>query len=149
MENNIGLTPGGFYIWGVNRGNGAAAFAANGFGGVLFDSVLRLNQDGSGTANGSALAAGTAKVIGSTIVVEVAASLFPSTGFAKTAYTWNLWPRDATQSGFGQISDFAPDNSNAPVIVIGAVPEPGTWALMGAGLLGLARLRHMRARSGR
>ena len=51
----------------------------------------------------------------------------------------------ALPAGFGQISDFAPDNSNLAVTVIGAapVPEPGTWALLLAGL-GLVTLRRRR-----
>ena len=149
MESNIGVTPGGFYVWGVNRGAGTAGFAANGFGGVLFDAIVRFNQDGSGTVNGTAVPAGTARVIGTTIIAEVNGSLFPSTGFAKTAYTWNLWPRDPTLTGFAAISDFAPDNSNAGVTVVGAVPEPGVWLLVLAGMPVLAlRQRQHRQRRG-
>ena len=37
MANDIGLTPGGIYVWGINRGLGTARFAASGVGGVLFD----------------------------------------------------------------------------------------------------------------
>nr|WP_259409175.1 PEP-CTERM sorting domain-containing protein [Rubrivivax gelatinosus] len=57
-----------------------------------------------------------------------------STGFDKRDYTWNLWPRDTSFAGFAAISDFAPDNANFTT-TIGVVPEPGTVAMMLAGLL--------------
>ena len=146
MDADIGATPGGFYVWGVNRGAGTAGFAANGVGGVLFDSIVRLNQDGSGTvirfsgpdAGATPLAAGTAKIIGSTIIGQVNGSLLTGNGFAKPAYTWNLWPRDPTLTAFAAISDFAPDNSNLGVTVIGSVPEPTSLAMFALGLGALA-----------
>jgi hypothetical protein len=145
MDAAVGTSTGAFYVWGVNRGAGSATFASLGETGVLFDAVVRLNQDGSGSANGTALPAGTAKLIGTTIIAEISGSLLPSTGFAKTAYTWNLWPRDGAVSGNAAISDFAPDNSNAPVTVLGAVPEPATWLLMALGAAALC----LRQRIGR
>jgi len=138
------------FVWGLDRGQGTARFAANGITGVLFDSVVVFNADGSGAVNrivdggSTALPAGTAQIFGSTIIGEISGSLLPSTGFAKTAYTWNLWPRDGTlASGFTQISDFAPDNSNALVTTISAVPEPSSWAMLGlgVGLVALTRRR--------
>lgn len=148
MAAAIGTSPGGFYVWGVDRGAGTAGFAANGLPGVLFDSVVIFNADGSGrvvTFNPSGpptatvLAAGTAVALDSTIVGKVAGSLLPSNGFAKAGYTWNLWPRDGTlPAGFGQISDFAPDATNLPTTQISAVPEPASTALLLAGLVGMA-----------
>jgi len=143
MAADIGASPGGFYVWGVNRGAGTARFAGNGVPGVLFDAVVIFNQNGSGTVNrlggagagATPLAAGTAQHFGSTLIGEVNGSLLPSTGLAKTAYTWNLWPRDGTlPAGFGQISDFAPDNSNLPVLRVGVVPEPASALLLAGGL---------------
>lgn len=154
MNADIGTSTGGFYVWGVNRGAGTANFAANGIGGVLFDAVVILRPDGTGSVNrlgagGSStpLAAGTAVSVGSTILAQVDGALLPSNGFAKSAYTWNLWPRDGTLAGFAAISDFAPDNSNVAVTVLGAVPEPSTWLLMGAGIAALA-LRRRRSTRG-
>jgi PEP-CTERM motif len=149
---DVGTSAGGFYVWGVNRGAGTAGFAANGLPGVLFDSVVIFNQDGSaritGTNPATLLPAGSAKVFGSTIIGEIDGSLLPSTGFAKTDYTWNLWPRDGRLTGFAAISDFAPDNTNAAVTVVGAVPEPKTFALMalGLGALGVWSRRRTRAK---
>ena len=154
MAADIGASTGGIYVWGINRGAGTARFAANGVGGVLFDTVLILNPNGSGTINrlvgagaGSpiSLPVGTAQNFGSTQIVTIAGSALPSNGFAKVDYTWNLWPRDSTRpAGFGQISDFAPDNSNLPVLNVGVVPEPSTM-LMLAGGLALLALRGRRA----
>jgi len=155
MANDIGLTTGGIYVWGINRGLGTARFAGAGVGGVLFDTVLILNQDGSGTVNritgagaGSpvALPVGTAKNFGSTQIVTIAGSALPSNGWDKADYTWNLWPRDSKlPGGFGQISDFAPDNSNLKVLQVGVVPEPATWAMLASGLA-LVSLRRRRTR---
>jgi len=136
MSGAIGSTPTGFYVWGVNRGAGTAGFAANGIDGVRFDRVVFLRPDGTGAVGGVGnLPAGSVTIAGNTITGVVSGSLLPSTGFGKIDYTWNLWPRDGAFSGFAAISDFAPDNANftsTPGVV--AVPEPGSYALMLAGL---------------
>ncbi len=134
---NLGGSPSGFYIWGFDRGAGTGRFTANGLPNVLFDSVVRFSMDGSGAVNllaptsgSTVLAAGTATIQGNQLVADIAGSLLPSNGFAKTDYTWNLWPRDgALAGGFGQISDFAPNLNNQAVQV---VPLPGAFWLFGS-----------------
>ncbi len=139
----VGSTAAGFYVWGVNRGAGVANFAANGVPGVRFDSVVFLRPNGTGSVGATPLPAGSVTISGNTITGVVSGSLLPSTGFAKIDYTWNLWPRDgAAGTGFVQISDFAPDNSNFTATV---VPEPATTAMLLAGVAALLGLRRRRA----
>lgn len=148
----VGATATGLYVWGVNRGAGVASFAANGIDGVRFDRVVILRPDGSGSVGGAGdLPAGAVTISGNTITGVVSGSLLPSTGFGnKLDYTWNLWPRDGTFTGFTAISDFAPDNANF-TSTPGLVPEPQTYALWLAGLGALVWMKrrrgHHRARS--
>lgn len=140
----VGSTPGGFYVWGVNRGAGTAGFVANGITGVRFDRVVILRPNGTGTVAGVGdLPAGSVTVAGNKIGAIVPGSMLVSTGFAKLDYTFNLWPRDGAFGGFAAISDFAPDNANFTATP-GVVPEPGTWALFGAGLAALGWMARRR-----
>lgn len=144
MAGAIGLTPGGFYVWGVNRGAGTAGFAANGIDGVRFDRVVLLRPDGSGTIPGVGnLPGGSVSISGATITGFVPGAMLVSTGFGKLDYTWNLWPRDGAFAGFAAISDFAPDNASF-TSTPGLVPEPQTAALLLAGLaaVGAVARRH-------
>lgn len=145
----IGKTPDTFYVWGIDRGQGTARFGASAPG-VLFDSVLRVNADGSGLVNrlfeGGATAvtnfsAGSFQIAGSTLFATIDAALLPTLGLAPSRYTWNLWPRQT--GGFSAISDFAPDTRNEAVT---AVPEPSAYVLLGAGLLMMASV--VRRRTG-
>ena len=137
----VGTTPSAFYVWGVDRGLGTERFNSGALpigAGVKFDSVVIFRQNGSATVNlldGSppTVLPGVVTFSGSTISGSIAGSLLPSTNFGLAHYTWNLWPRDALVLPVSNaaLSDFAPDASNAAVVV---VPEPETYALMGLGL---------------
>lgn len=140
MAANIGTTASGFYVYGVDRGAGTARFAANGISGVLFDMVVLINPDGSGRVNdlvgglaAFVFGAGTAQIVGDSFSLDLSEARLPTRGFAAADYTWNLWPRDsrAPGTGFAQISDFAPNNSNFAT----TVPEPAS-ALLAALALG-------------
>ncbi|GAC1516511.1 MAG: hypothetical protein NVS1B4_11850 [Gemmatimonadaceae bacterium] len=122
LVGNVGLTPGGIYVWGVNRGAGTARFGSIATG-VLFDFVVIVKPGGISSVRdfianvATDLPASAVTVSGATIQVSVPAALMPSQGLAFSAYTTNLWPRTGLVSN-SQISDFAPDNSNAPVRVL-------------------------------
>lgn len=142
---DIGTTLGSVYVWGVDRGAGTPRFAAIAPG-VLFDSVVVFTPGVSTvvrdllTGVATTLASSSTLVSGASLEIDVAAALLPSTGFAPTSYTANLWPRSGNGNN-NQISDFAPDNSN---LAVTAVPEPVSIAALGVGLLGLAYLRRGR-----
>ena len=139
----VDTTPGAFYVWGIDRGKGTEKFNTGPApigAGVKFDSVVIFRQDGTATIGSTTLHDVTWS--GDTITGSVPDSLLPSTGFAFSDYTWNLWPRDGSvTTGNAAISDFAPDASNAGVT---AVPEPAAWTMLAAAgllMLGAARRR--------
>ena len=119
---SIGGTSGALYVWGVDRGRGTARFGALASG-VLFAAVVLARADGtaqvtdltSGAAPATTpLPAGSVTISGAALTIRVPAALLPTQGRAPAAYTANLWPRVGSGNN-NQISDFAPDNSNAPI----------------------------------
>ncbi|MBA2646850.1 MAG: PEP-CTERM sorting domain-containing protein [Pyrinomonadaceae bacterium] len=151
----IGTTPGTLYVFGIDRGAGTPRFGVINTGsatydatGVLFDSVVTVRPDGTGTVTllvplppaATQLAPGSVTITGDSFLARVPVALLPSLGFAPSQFTWNLWPRLGAGNN-NQISDFAPNNSNAPV----ATPEPATVLLISTGLVGIAaKLRRRR-----
>lgn len=142
----IGTTPGGIFVWGVNRGSNTAGFGAF-RPGVLFDAVVVGNPNGTSRVSVSGVATilpnSAVTFSGNMIAIAVPLSLLPSTGFAAVDYMFNLWPRSGS-GGNPVISDFAPDNSDVKAAF---VPEPAAWTLCLLGLGGLMALRRRPVRS--
>jgi hypothetical protein len=144
---------GGVYLIGLDRGQGTSRFlnppAAPPVIGphVLFDSVLRINPNGTGLFNN--LVAGVStnlnpadiSISGNEFTASVPLSLLLTAATRPPAeWTYNVWPRNGV--GFNvQVSDLAPDDSNSPVQT---VPEPTSLALFGLGALGLLGHRWQR-----
>jgi len=123
--------PGGYYLWGFTNFTGPASF---GTGGLATASQV--------TGDAFALVAGSehflAVPLGYSSGAPLAATLtwnsasFTSLGLTPGTYSWN-W-------GSGS-------NADSFIIQIGnstSVPEPASFALLGAGLLGLGALRRAR-----
>ncbi|MGI9091379.1 MAG: PEP-CTERM sorting domain-containing protein [Gemmatimonadaceae bacterium] len=150
----IGFTPGTLYVWGINRGQGTARFfpALPNTNNILFDAVLVFNPGGTSSVRdllnntGTNLGPSDVGFTGNTFFALVNAGLLPSTGFAPTAYTANLWPRLGAGNN-NQIADFAPDNSNITVATVATVPEPTTFALLAPALGGILTLARRRRRA--
>lgn len=138
VNGNIGTTPGGFYVWGVNRGAGTARFGAVAPN-VLFDLVVIVTPGGTSLVRdlvgGAATNLPSADIVfsGSSVTASVDAGLLPSLGFTAQNYTVNLWPRVA--GGTEAISDFAPSDGNADVT---ATPEPATMGLLGTAVAAMS-----------
>jgi hypothetical protein len=56
---------------------------------------------------------------GNEISATVPLALIPSQGFRLQDYTFNFWPRSTLSLANTVLSDFAPDNSDAPVSIVG------------------------------
>ncbi len=142
----IGTTPGGIFVWGINRGTNATPFGAF-RDGVQFDAIVLANPFGASRVviNGvsTALSAANVSFSGNVLNVVVPDALLPSAGFAPVDYLVNLWPRSGS-GGNNTISDFAPDNSDARVQM---VPEPAALMLLLLGLAGFFLMRPRRPRT--
>lgn len=123
----IGQTTGGVYVWGFNRGKGTARFGAIASN-VLFDSVIIVDPKGVTTVRdlvtgvATVLPAGAVTVSGNTLSVVMPASLLTPQGLKTAQFLANLWPRSGLV-GNETISDFAPDNADARVVLDFPTPE--------------------------
>ncbi|MGH9196694.1 MAG: hypothetical protein ACRD1T_13245 [Acidimicrobiia bacterium] len=116
------------YVWGVDRGHRGEetrSFARLGLPNIIFDSVVVLRPGVDlivrdlVTDLPTQLPMENVLVLGNNILVVVPLSVLPSRGFLPEEYSWNLWPRwDGIEMSDEQISDFAPDDQNAAVIVV-------------------------------
>ena len=135
MKGNIDTRSPKLYVFGIDRGAGAAGgnlvFHGSLGGepkignGVMWDSAIAL------TATGQALFFDVLNpglvplpnvavtISGNQISATVPLSLFPSQGFKLKEYTYNVWPRSELSLANTVVSDFAPDNGNAPVSIAG------------------------------
>jgi len=145
---------GGVYLIGLDRGPGTPRFlntpAAPPIIGpnVLFDSVLRINPNGTGqftnlVAGGPPTVLNPADIIisGNEFTASVPLSVFlPAATRPVEQWTYNLWPRNG-QGLNVQVSDLAPDDGNSPV-----VPEPTSLTLCGIAAVGLLNYGRQRSR---
>jgi hypothetical protein len=145
---SIGTTPGGVFVWGINRGAGFATFPVIAPG-VTFDAVVIIVPGGNSfamtldTSLTTPIPAADVNISGAFLAARVPLSALPSLGAAPDAYTVNLWPRSQLLLIDEVISDFAPDNSNAAVTST-VIPEPLTMATLGGALALLAAFGRMR-----
>jgi hypothetical protein len=122
---------GGLYLIGVERGRGTPRFlntpnAPPDIGpNVLWDSVLRINPNGTGNFNNLLAGVNTPLnptdilINGNQFTASVPLSLLlPSSTRPPQEWTYNLWPRNGVGQNV-QVSDLAPDDGNSPVQVVG------------------------------
>jgi hypothetical protein len=119
----------GLYVIGVDRGRGTPRFRAGTppIGpNVLWDSIVRINPDGTGLFNNQVAGVVTPldpadiTISGNTFTARVPVSLMaPMATRPPAEWTYNLWPRNNLVPGQNQnVSDLAPDDGNAPVWVV-------------------------------
>lgn len=119
-------TPEAFYVWGVNRGAKTESFERLGLPDIVVDLVVVVRPGGDSVVNDldaeivTPLPPENISIDGNTVTARVPLSLLPPRGLQPEEYTWNLWPRWDDGMGLSdpQISDFAPDDHNAPVCVV-------------------------------
>ena len=120
---------GGLYIIGVDRGQGTPRFAGRTpvIGpNVLWDSVVRVNPDGTGLFNNviagvtTPLSPGDITINGNEFTASVPLSLMlPAATRPPQEWTYNLWPRNSAVIGNNAaVPDLAPDDGNSPVQTI-------------------------------
>jgi hypothetical protein len=116
---------GGVYLIGLDRGRGTPRFR-NGSPvvgpNVLFDSVLRINPNGTGAFTNivsggivTTLDPADIRIDGDEFIASVPLSvLTPAATRPACEWTYNVWPRNGVGQNV-QISDLAPDDGNSPV----------------------------------
>jgi hypothetical protein len=120
---------GGLYIIGVDRGQGTARFAGRTpvIGpNVLWDSVVRINPDGTGLFNNiiggvvTPLDPADITIDGNEFSVSVPLSAMLASATRPPAeWTYNLWPRNSAVIGNNAaVPDLAPDDGNSPMRVV-------------------------------
>jgi hypothetical protein len=120
---------GGLYIIGVDRGSGTPRFLTGHppIGPhVLWDSVVRVNPDGTGLFNNiiagvvTPLGPGDITISGNEFTASVPLSvMLPAATRPPQEWTYNLWPRNSAVIGQTvAVSDLAPDDGNSPVQAI-------------------------------
>lgn len=135
MKGDIAVGSPKIYVFGIDRGAGAAGgklvFQGPVGGqppigqGVLWDSAIVLTADGKAiffdVLNPGLAPLPDVKVTisGDQISATAPLSLFPSRGFKFKQYSYNVWPRFELSLINTGVSDFAPDNGNAPVSIAG------------------------------
>jgi hypothetical protein len=117
---------GGLYLFGVDRGRGTARFLGPASPpvigpNVLWDSIVRVNPDGTGLFNNiltgviTPLDQADIKISGNHFTASVPLTLMlPGAAKSPGEWTYNLWPRNGIGRNV-QVSDLAPDDGNAPV----------------------------------
>lgn len=156
LADTVGLTPGASYVFGVDRGAGVAGLFTGTppvGPGVTFDAVVVVRADGTGSVTAfneagpptvTPLASPDIVIDGRLVAALVDIALLPSRGFALADYRFNLW----TRSGGGNVGIADLGQEQGTFGYAGAVPEPGSWALLlaGFGLAGHALRRRAPAR---
>jgi hypothetical protein len=124
---------GGLYIIGVDRGQGTPRFAGRTpvIGpNVLWDSVVRVNPDGTGLFNNiiagvvTPLDPADITIDGNEFSASVPLSvMLPAATRPPAEWTYNLWPRNSAVIGNNAaVPDLAPDDGNSPVRVVPPTP---------------------------
>ena len=120
---------GALYLFGVDRGLGTPRFLGPAAPPVIgpnvtWDSILRVNPDGTGLFNNivagviTPLDPGDIQVNGNHFTASVPLSLMtPLATLPPERWTYNLWPRNGIGRNV-QVSDLGPDDGNSPVQVL-------------------------------
>jgi hypothetical protein len=135
LAGSIDKASGKFYVFGIDRGRGDVGrdlvFRGPLGGepkigsGVRWDAAIGLLANGQAVFF-DALNPGvvplpdvTVRIAGNEISATVPLALLPSQGASLKDYTFNLWPRSQVSLANTTVADFAPDNGDARVGIVG------------------------------